>query len=232
MTLVRTTPLEHRQETLKRFLVMLGVVGLAAGCDVTTPTTTSTGPYYTITAGIKDSATYAAGTSLFVPILVKYSGSAVSSAAVRWGVLSGHGHISDTLSTTDTLGATHVVWTLGATPESNALIFVAGDAVDTLHVTGVVGPPSYLDVVGARSDTTPVGVPVVLRVAVRDRLGNGASGATVNWTSSGGGLSTPATVSDATGTAMVSFTASGPGTYSVTADLPERADLFFEIVVR
>ena len=31
---------------------------------------------------------------------------------------------------------------------------------------------------------------------------------------------------------MVSFTASGPGTYSVTADLPERADLFFEIVVR
>ena len=60
MTLVRTTRLEHRQETLKRFLVMFGVVGLAAGCDVTTPTTTSTGPYYTITAEIKDSATYAA----------------------------------------------------------------------------------------------------------------------------------------------------------------------------
>jgi hypothetical protein len=121
---------------------------------------------------------------------------------------------------------------LGPTPESNVLIVVVGDAADTLHLTGTVGAPSYLDRVGARSDTVPVGLPVTLGVIVRDRLGNSAPGTTVIWTSSGGSLSRSGSVSDSTGTSTVAFAASAPGTYQVTADLPERTELFFEVVVR
>ena len=232
MTLVRTTQREHRHEAAKLFLVTIAVVGLAAGCNMATETATgSSGPFYKITPDFKDSSTFAAGTSLSVPIHVTYNGAAIVSAPVHWGVLSGHGVISDTISTTDTLGTTRVVWTLGAAPDTNVLVVAVGDAVDTLHVTGTVGAPSYLDLVGARSDTISAGQPVTLAVVVRDRPGNGVPGATVNWATSGGNLSISSAVSNGTGTATVSFTANQPGTYSVTAGLPERAALFFEIVV-
>lgn len=233
MKLIRITQVQQRSEVLKMLLGMIGVVGLAGGCDVSTTTgTTSSGAYYTITTDVKDSTTYPAGTSLSVPIHVTHDGSAIGSASVRWAVLSGHGHISDTISTTDTLGATHIVWNLGTAPEANALVFVVGDAADTLYVTGVVGPPSYLVVVGAQSDTTSAGLPVILKVVVKDRPGNGVAGTTVIWTGSGGRLSTSNTISDTTGTATVAFTASEPGTYYVTADLPDRATCVFEVVVR
>lgn len=234
MKLIRLTQqLQQRHDVLKMLLAMIGIVGLAAGCDLSTATgTTSSGAYYTITVDVKDSTTYPAATSLSVPIHVTHDGSAIGSGSVRWAVLSGHGHISDTISTTDTLGATHIVWTLGTAPEANALVFAIGDAVDTLHVTGVVGSPSYLVVVGAQSDTTSVGLPVLLAVVVKDRPGNAVSGASVIWTGSGGALSTSTTSSDATGTVTVAFAASEPGTYYVTADLPERATCVFEVVVR
>ena len=215
-----------------KLLLMVGVAGLAGGCNLSTDSTAPPGPFYRITSDVKDSSTYPAGTILSIPIHVTFNGGAAGSASVHWSVLAGHGVISDTTSTTDTLGATHILWTLSAAAERNALVIAIGDAVDTLDVIGAVGSPSYLDLVGARSDTSPVGVPITLQVVVRDRPGNGVPGSTVNWTSSGGSLSTASTVSDGTGTATAAFAASVPGTYTVTADLPNLASLFFEVVVR
>ena len=217
-------------ELLRLFLVV-GALGVAMGCDLST-TAPDAGAYYTITADLKDSSTYPAGTILSVPIHVTHDGAAVWYATVHWVVQSGHGLISDTVSTTDTLGATHIAWTLGAAPEANILLAGIGDAVDTFYVTGTIGSPSYLVMVGAQSDTVSRGEPIVLRVLVKDRPGNNVPGATVTWVSSGGSLSASDTTSDATGTAMVAFAATEAGTYHVTADLPERATCIFEIVVR
>ena len=229
MTLMRIAPTPHAGARL--LLAIFGFLGLT-GCNaVTESTVSSTGPFYRITSDLKD-ASYPAGTVLSVPIHVTINGTATGATAVHWTLQSGHGGISDTLTTTDTLGATHILWTIGATPETNELRVVAGDAVDTLHITGVVGSPSYLDRVGALADTIGVGAPITLQVVVRDRPGNAAPGVTVNWSSSGGTLSTSTTVSDATGTVTEAFAAKEPGTYQVTADLPNRASLFFQIVVR
>lgn len=220
-------------QQLRKTFFMLGSVVLVAGCDMSTATgTTSSGPYYTITTDLKDSAIYPAGASLSVPVHITHDGIAVSGATPRWAILSGDGVISDTISTTDTLGAAHIVWTLGRTPAMNTLIVGFGDAVDTLYATGVVGAPSSLFVVGSQTITISSGDSAALRVVVKDRPGNVVANATVAWTSSGGALSASTTVTDSTGIATTSFSASAPGTYYVTADLPALATCIFEIVVR
>jgi hypothetical protein len=214
-------------------LFVLISAALALGCDVSTSTgTTSTGPYFAITSGWQDSLPYPAGTSLSIPIHVTYQGTAVGSASAHWVILSGHGFISDTLTATDTLGATHIVWTLGSTPEMNALVVGVGDVADTLYASGVVGAPSSLGVVSEQSAVAPIGSGVVLQVVVKDRQGNAVPSTEVRWTSSGGALSSGNTITDATGVATTTFAASVSGTYHVTADLPQRATCIFEIVVQ
>ena len=223
---------QHRPARTPLLRVLISAA-LAMGCDVsTTPATTSTGPYFAITTGLQDSLTYAAGTSVSVPIHVTYQGTAVGSASAHWAILAGHGIISDTLTATDTLGATHIVWTLGQTPEMNALVVGVGDAADTLYASGIVGAPSSLSVVSAQSEVASIGSGVVLRVVVKDRAGNAVPSAAVTWTNSGGVLSSVNTTSDATGVATTTFAASAPGTYNVTADLAQRATCIFEIVVQ
>jgi adhesin/invasin len=156
----------------------------------------------------------------------------VGGATPRWAVLSGNGVISDTISTTDTLGAAHIVWTLGRTPAMNALVVGFGDAADTVYATGVVGAPSSLAIIGSQTTTTASGESVVLRVVVKDRPGNVVPNATVAWTSSGGAISATTTATDSTGIATATFSANAPGTYYVTSDLPALATCIFEIVVR
>jgi hypothetical protein len=229
---MQTRQLVLRRGALIRLLAIFGVVGLTAGCNPTGVSTDSTGSIFRITADIADSSKYPAGSILSVPIHVLNDGVLVTSAPVHWVVLSGQGKVSDTVSTTDSVGTAHVLWTLGTTAGQNALMSVYGDASDTLYVIATIGAPSYIDAVGARSDTVSVGAAVSLGVIVRDRPGNAVPGVAVNWSSSGGGLSSSRTVSDGTGTATTSFVASAPGTYSVTADLPDLASLFFQVVVR
>jgi hypothetical protein len=230
MTLVSTTKPTRRSACVGLLLATLGVLGLATGC-LTGDTTAPTGPAFKITSDLKDSSAYPAGTILTVPVRVTVAGVAAGLAAVHWTLLVGHGALSDSVTTTDTLGAAHVLWTIGSTPEQNALVIVVGDAVDTLRATGIVGSPSYLDLVGARSDTAAVGTSVTLGVIVRDHSGNAVPGATVSWSSVGGSLSKPSAVSDGTGTATEGFAASAAGTYQVTADLAGLASQFFEVVV-
>jgi len=230
MTLMRTIRSAHPQGSLRLSLVVFAILGLAAGCNLsTTDSTAPTGPSYRITSTLKDSAP--AGTILSVPIQVTFDGTASASTSVHWILQAGHGKISDTVTTTDSLGGARILWTISSSPEQNALVAAAGDGVDTIRVVSTIGSPSYLDFAGARSDTVGVGSPVTLQVIVRDRPGNAVPGTAVNWSTSGGSLSALNTVSDGTGTETTTFSAGAPGTYQVTANLPERASLFFQIVV-
>lgn len=214
-------------------LLLLFLAALSGGClSGTTNTVDPTIRLYAITSTVQQASSYPAGTIMSVPVHVTYNGGVVSAGSVHWSVLAGKGVISDTVSTTDTLGATHILWTLGAAAGDNALVIGIGDAVDTLHVTGVVGSASYLDRVGAQSDTTTTGSPFVLQVVVRDRPGNPVAGAAIAWTSSGGQIAPSSNASDATGTSTASFSATAPGTYTITADLAGEASMFFEVVVR
>ena len=167
-----------------------------------------------------------------VPVNVTYNNAVIPNGSVHWLVIGGHGAISDTVSTTDTLGATHILWTLGTSPGDNALSIAIGDAIDTLHVTGVIGAASYLDRVGAQADTITTGSPLVLQVVVRDRPGNPVAGTAVSWSASGGQITASGAASDATGVSGATFSATAPGTYNVTADLPGEASMFFQVTVR
>ena len=215
-------------------LLLLGSSILAAGClsGSTTDATSVPIHLYAITSTVQQSSTYPAGTIMSVPVSVTYNGAVFPKGSVRWTVLTGKGLVSDTTSTTDTLGATHILWTLGTSPGDNALSIAIGDAVDTLHVTGVVGTASYLDRIGSQADTIATALPLVLQVVVRDRAGNPVAGAAINWSSSGGQIAASSGASDATGLSTATFATTAPGDYNIIAELPGEASMFFQVTVR
>jgi len=214
-------------------LLLFCLAALTSGC-VSGSTDTASVPIrlYAITSSVPQASTYPAGSIMSVPVNVTYNGVAFPKGSVRWVVLSGKGLLSDTISTTDTLGASHILWTLGTSPGDNALSIAIGDAVDTLHVTAVVGTASYLDRVGNQVDTVATSLPLVLQVVVRDRSGNPVAGSTTNWSASGGQITATAGTSDATGLSTATFSATAPGNYNIVADLPGEASMFFQVTVR
>ena len=219
-----------------RHLRLLGgaiaTLAVVTACHISTANDApSSGPLYTITPDLHDSASFNAGTAVLVRVHVTHQGAGIGGATVGWAVAAGHGLVSADTSTADTLGVATIVWTLGDTAATNALVIRSGDAVDTLHVIGTVGSPSYLTAVSADSMNAPVGTAVSLQVRVNDRPGNAVAGATVNWSATGGTWTGQSVVSAASGVASVTFTAQQPGTYFVTANLPERSSIVFQVVV-
>jgi len=75
------------------------------------------------------------------------------------------------------------------------------------------------------------GTPLTIQVRVTDRPGNPVAGATVFWTTTGGTLGSPSSVSDATGIARATFTSAQPGGFTVSAVLPETDTRDFSITV-
>jgi hypothetical protein len=71
---------------------------------------------------------------------------------------------------------------------------------------------------------------VTIDARVVDAFGNAVQGATVTWTTSSGSLSPTTTTTNATGDAATALTTSAPGTYFVTATLPGRASVTFQVV--
>lgn len=130
------------------------------------------------------------------------------------------------------MGIASVAWTLGDTAGINTLVIGVADQRDTLHVRGVIGAPSYIIAPGADSVRMASGGTVMLQAKVTDRTGNAVSGTTVHWTASGGSISAASVVSDPSGLASVTFTASAPGLYSVVAELPGVATHTYQILVQ
>jgi len=182
-------------------------------------------------SGVVDSITAPAGSIVPVRVHVATGGIPVSAMTVAWTIGSGHGALSAASTSTDTLGVTSVLWTLGDTVGLNSITAVAGDGSVTWRVAGIAGAASSLVKVSADSDAVVAGGTLPLTARVLDRHGNPVAGATVEWSSSGGDLSVKSAPTGATGDAETNFTAPATaGAYTITASLPGRASVTFEIV--
>lgn len=223
-----------------RHLALVAAVIAAAACShdsTTSPSDTNNPPppptLYSVTldSGVVDSTLAPAGSVVPVRVHVALSGQAVPSVAVAWAIGSGKGALSAPSTTTDSLGFASVLWTLGDTVGLNSLTASVGDGSVTWRVAGIAGAASSLVKVSADSELVVMGGTLPLTARVIDRHGNPVAGATVEWGSTAGSLSVTSAPSGQTGDTETNFTAPAtPGTYTITATLPGRGSVIFEVV--
>src|SRR5579884_2659034 len=111
---------------LTRSFVLIPLVGsvaaIAAACNALgTTDATSTTATPIISTEVKDSTAFPASTSVLVRAHVTDAGLPVIGAAVTYAVASGHGRLSATTGTTDSLGVATVTFTLSDSAGVNAL---------------------------------------------------------------------------------------------------------------
>ena len=222
----------QRRLTPVAFVALVPIASCLGGSSNEVAPPVTTGPYSAVTTELKDSTSAPAASIILVRAHVTHNGTAIPAAAVKFSVAAGHGLLSVDSTATDTLGVATVLWTLGDTASRlNTLSIVSGDGADSLHVVAVVGSPSYLVPVSASSSDVATGTPLTIQVRVTDRPGNAVAGATVFWTTSGGALGSPSSVTDPTGVARVTFTSAQPGAFTVSAVIPETATRDFQVTV-
>jgi hypothetical protein len=225
---------------MRQFSLLFAAVFALAACsdggsspaDPTTPDD-STNTVYSVAldSGMVDSIQAPAGTVIPVRVHVTLAGAPVSGITVAWTIASGSGLLSASSTTTDTLGASTVLWTLGDTIALNSITAVAGDGSVTWRVTGIAGAASTLLKITSDSSAVVAGATMPLTVRVVDRRRNPVAGAVVEWSSSDGELGATSAVSGETGNSESNFrTPTKPGKYTVTATLPGKASVTFEIV--
>lgn len=212
-------------------------LGPGAGTQTTTATVSGVAPAsFTSTAQIQGAVTIAANGSAAradtakataapaLSIVVKdQNGTAIPGVIVNWSV-SGHGHLTQTVDTTDGGGLASVTWTFDS---------VAGTQTAQAAVTGLVGSPVVFTgtvnagaavLVASHSgdlQAAPVSSALTLSVQVIDGFGNGKSGVTVNWAAVGGGsVAAASSQTDAQGVASISRTlGAATGAYGTTATI-------------
>ena len=224
-----------------RYLAFVAAVIAATACshDSTTSPSDSNNPppppptLYSVTlaSGVVDSTLVPAGSIVPVRVHVALSGQSVTSVAVAWAIGAGKGALSASSTTTDSLGFASVLWTLGDTIGLNSITASVGDGSVTWRVAGIAGAASSLVKVSADSDQVVTGGTLPLTARVVDRHGNPVPGATVEWASSAGDLTVTSATSGQTGDAETNFTAPATaGTYTITATLPGKGSVIFEVV--
>jgi adhesin/invasin len=162
------------------------------------------------------------GQTLGTPISVHVTdanGNAMSGVLVSWSVLKG-GSVDSSTSLTDAGGDAVTHWTLGTAAGIDSLEALVSDGVTTtITATANAGATASLTKVSGDVQNVTAGTagqPFV--VEVMDQYGNAVSGATVTWSTNGGGsLSAGSSTSDTDGLAQVTLTTAAPGTYTVTA---------------
>ena len=218
--------------SLVAFIALVPIASCLGGSSNEVAPPVTTGPYSAVSTELKDSTSAPAASIVLVRAHVTHDGAAIPAAAVKFTVATGHGLLSVDSTSTDTLGVATVLWTLGDTASQlNTLSIISGDGADSLHVVAVVGSPSYLVPVTSSSSDVAAGAPLTIQVRVTDRPGNSVAGATVFWTTSGGTLGSPSSLTDATGVARATFTSVQPGAFTVSAVLPETATRDFQVTV-
>jgi adhesin/invasin len=233
----------HKSAKFPLFLLAtVALAGAACSSDSspTSPTSTTGTDTSTTSNGITiaiDSAslsdTAAVATAIPVRVRVTQNGSAVAGTTVVWTIDDGHGAISATSSLTDITGLATVSWTLGDTVGTNSLTAAISGASVTINATAVGGAASAIAKVSVDSDAVVAGAALPLTARVTDHLGNPTANATVVWTSSAGTLSADTSLSGSSGDATTNFTTpTTPGTYTVTASLPNIASVTFKIVAQ
>ena len=195
----------------------------------------STGPEQRVPATLLevsgDAQQGTVSSTLSSPLVVKVvdpTGAGVTGVTVSWSVIAGGGSISAVAGTTDAIGATSTLLTLGSVAGVNAvtaqIIGLPSIPAVTFNAVGTAAAPARLrftEQPSAVLEGEVMGPPV--RVTVHDAFGNAVSGATTSVTlsllSAGG-----ANLSGALATAAIDGVASfgtlrvdKPGTYSLAA---------------
>jgi hypothetical protein len=221
-----------------RILLIAAATAVSVACgkdNGSTAPTNGEGPkpiVYTLTVDttLADTASATVGTQVPVIVRLTKEGAGVPSATVTWKSTLGGGTVSSETSTTDADGNATILWTLGDTAGFNTLSITAFDAATLYHAEGTPDVPSNLVRVSADSSTVVAGASLPISVRVTDRLGNGAGGATIEWSATGGQITFTTTPAGTTGGATTVLTTSAPGTYTVTATLPGHASVSFTVV--
>lgn len=204
-------------------------VALCAACSTTSPTASGAPTATGIGVESGSAQQVALGGALTAPLVVHVTdqyGDPMPNVGVTFTASAGI-NVAATSATTDTNGNAQTTANLTGT--------VAGIDTVTASVSGVTVPARFLEtalagapvgdsIVSGNQQTGPAGtaLPLPLAVQVRDQYGNLVTGDTVTWTSPTGTLSSPTSVTDATGTAQVTFTPAS-GSNTVTAAIGQSA---------
>jgi plastocyanin len=145
----------------------------------------------------------------------------VAGVTVQWAVGSGGGSVSSASSVTDATGTATTSRTLGPNAGTQTTTAtVSGLAPVTFQATAQIQGATQmaLSTGNGQSDTVLATLATPLAVLVRDQNGAAVGGVTVNWTASGGSVSAPTSVTNASGIATITRTfGSGAGLQAAQA---------------
>ena len=155
------------------------------------------------------------------------NGLAVPGIVVTWTV-SGGGHLTQLVDTTDGNGATSVTWTFDSIADAQtARATVSGLVGSPVIFTGTASAATATKIAFSSGDfqAGPVSGALPVSVLVTDAYGNGKSGVAVSWGAVGGGsVEAPSTSTDAAGIATVSrLLGAVVGAYGTTATVASLA---------
>ena len=216
-------------------ITVVAIAALATACLGGTTETPSTGPYFVITAygGTRDTMILAASSATTVRAQVTHAGSPAIGAPVFWTDSGGDSRVVNASLATDTLGIASATWVASNSVRVDSLTLTTSDGTKHLFIGQVVpGPPSILTRVTASPDSVTAGAGATITAKVTDRSGNPIANAIVDWSASSGTLSAGSAPTNSSGVSTVTFTPPSPGTYAVTADLPNTASIIFTVVAK
>jgi adhesin/invasin len=206
----------------------------AAACLGGTTEAASTGPYYTLSVygGTLESSTVPASSSTTVHVQVMHAGAAAPGVPITWMPKGGNSRVASASVVSDTLGVVSAIWFVSDTVGTDTLtaVTIDGSAQLKLFAQVVAGAASLMTRVTPSPDSVAAGTPLVLAAKVTDRTGNAVANVTIQWSASSGTLSAQSAATNASGVASATFTPPSKGTFTVTADLPNRATVIFTIV--
>ncbi|MBI2408413.1 MAG: hypothetical protein HYV19_08965 [Gemmatimonadetes bacterium] len=223
------------------------VLGLAAGLQTVTATSTVAATPYAVTSTVAASKTVTpapptltivAGSGqtvtagLAVPVSPKVkvtdgAGNGLSGIPVDFVVLTGGGSVSAAQAVSDASGFASVTWTLGSNAGSNTLS--ASSSGGTPVTFTATGAPPEMDKVAGDAVTAAAGSIVAVQVRVKDSNGVALAGRSVTFAvAAGGGSVSSATVTtDVNGLASVNWTLGAvAGPNSLTATVSGRTVTF------
>jgi adhesin/invasin len=194
------------------------------------PITVASGAPMRIAIAAGDGQTAAVGTAVTTPprvLVTDAQGNPCPGVTVVFTVVSGGGSVTGGTVVTDDAGTAAVGgWTLGTKPGSNTLR-ARGNGMPpgqraTFRATAVAGPGVRYSVTTSSQDPL-AGTGVTIRAQLTDSYGNAVAtpGVTVTWsnTGAGGSFGSPASASNSSGVATVTFTTGAVRgvTYTATA---------------
>lgn len=221
-----TTLLRRTIPGPRHFLpAMLAASAVLAACSSNDNTTTLTASAVGVISG--NAQTAAAGGTLALPLVVKVTdqnGAAMSGVTVNF-TASGGASLRSATATTDASGqATDSVTIIGNVAGADTVTAsVSGVTTSAIFTyTATAGAAAAVTVVSGNNQSATAGTALAASMVVKvtDQFGNPVSGATVDWTTTGGLLTSAQTTTDATGQTSAGLTLPAlPGAATVTATL-------------